>query len=406
MRRVYFLLALFFAAPAVAQPGWETVDLGTTEDLHALYRGGLPWVVGANGFVASVANDYVTWTTHDIDTAEDMLSIIGPNSNSRYIAGRNGTYRFTMNSGATWQSADLPDAAQDYVVVRPNSTFFGLGSGGAIYADPIGNPISWLERMSGTSAALHAAESITTALVVGDAGTILRGDLVGKNWTPVASGTTADLFAVAQRGNGEWLVVGAGGLVLKSIDDGATWTPRASGTTAALYALDDVNSALRYLVVGEGGTVLETTDFGETWCRHDVPTDGTLRAVTAPLSDEWFVAGDGGLMLRSTTQGGNTCLPVSSEAEAVSPSYTLSAVWPNPITERGALSLSVDRSQYVTARVYDLAGRRVAVLFEGLMAPGEPRALVLERSGLVSGHYFVHVRGETFADVRALTLLP
>lgn len=404
MPRLLLLLALS-ALPAVAQPDWEVVDLGTTENLHALYRGGLPWVVGTNGFVASVANDYTTWTTHDVDTTEDLLSVIGPSASSRSIAGRNGTYRYTTDAGATWQSVDLPDTEQDYVVTRPNSTWFALGSNGAIYADLIGNPVSWIERPSGTTAALHDAESTMTVLVVGDEGTILRGDLVGEMWTPVESGTTADLHAVAVRSGGEWLVVGESGLILKSTDDGATWTPRESGTTATLRALDGVASALRYVVVGDEGTILETKDFGETWCRHDAGTTADLYAVAAPLREVWFVAGEGGLMLRSTTEGGQDCVAVASEPAAPAQGHTLSAAWPNPMRERAALALSVEHAQHVTAEVLNVLGRRVALLFDGPVAPGAAQTLVLERGGLTAGSYLVRVRGETFADVRAVTVL-
>lgn len=398
------LLAALPVSPALAQPDWEAVDLGTEADLLALSRGGLPWAVGTGGFVASVASDYATWTVRDIGTTEDLLSVIGPGSSSRYIAGRNGTYRYTQDGGTTWQSADFPDTTQEYVAARPNSTFFGLGSGGALYADPIGNPVAWIDRMSGATAALRAAESTSVLMAFGDDGTMLQAEtIVGENWTPVASGTTADLNAVAVQGTSNWLVVGEGGLVLKSTDNGQTWTPRASGTTATLYALDGL-SGTRYLAVGEGGTLLETRDFGETWCAHALPTTATLRTVAVPLPDQWFVAGDGGVMLRSQTQGGGNCTPVSAEAGPEA-GYRLSAAWPNPATGDAALSLSVDRPQHITAVVYDRLGRRVGMVFDGWVASGVPQNLIVERLGVEASTYVVRVVGETFAASRSVTFV-
>lgn len=399
MRPSLFLLVAL-AAPAAAQPDWEVVDLGTTDHLYALRRGGLPWVVGANGFVASVANDFATWTTRDPGTTEDLLDVRV--TSNRYVVGRDGTYRYSEDGGVTWQGADLPNPAQDYVTHIANTVFYAFGSGGAIYTDRNGPPFSWVERESGTTAALRAADDGSLLLVVGDGGTMLGTTDRGETWTPVASGTTADLHAVVARGSKDWLVVGEGGLILKSTDNGQTWTPRASGTTATLYALDDVNSALRYLVVGENGTLLETTDLGETWCAHALPTTADLYAVTVPAADEWFVAGAGGLMLRSQTQGGGSCTPVVSE-DGPEAGYALSAAWPNPTAGRAALALSVDRPQRVTASVVDRLGRRVAVIFDGTVSGSQ--TLIVDHNDLAAGAYVVRVEGETFAASRPLSIV-
>jgi len=400
------LALLLLAAPVQAQH-WTTVDLGTTEDLYAMTRA-FVWVVGTNGFVAKAdPQDYTSWTTASVGTTEDLLSVIAPTSGSHSIAGRNGTYRITSDGGTTWNAEDLPDATQDYIVTRPNSTWFALGSGGQLYADEISSGVNWVERVSSSTVALNDMEANATPLIVGDGGTILRGgNPTGLTWTPVASGTTANLHAVARWGATDWLVVGEGGLILKSTDDGATWTPRESGTTSTLYALSTILSATQYLVVGEDGTILETTDFGDTWCRHDAGTTATLRAVMVPQgSREWLVAGDGGLMLRSTTQGGGNCTPVVSTESGPDLGFTLSAPWPNPMASRAALALSVDRPQRVVAELVDGLGRRLAVLFDGEARPGVPQTLVVERNGLAAGSYLVRVRGETFAASRHVTLL-
>lgn len=409
MNRNFLLIALCLcvALPVSAQPDWETVNISTTEDFLGIYHSSFPpWVVGTNAFVASVANDFTTWTHHDIGTSEDLLSVVGPSSSSRYIAGRNGTFRYTTNNGATWQSTDLPDTAQDYVVYRPNSTFFALGSGGAIYADLNGGSISWLERESGTTSALRAAESTSVLMAFGDDGTMLLADnLLGENWTSIASGTSADLYAVAEQGASNWLVVGEGGLILKSTDNGETWEPRASGTTATLYDIVSV-SGLHYLVVGEDGTLLETTDLGETWCTHTLPTTATLRGVwgQSGTNPQWFVAGDGGVLLRSQTEGGGKCVPVANEPPASEPGYSLSQPWPNPARARASFSLSLDRTQHITAEVYDLLGRRVSTILDRPLHAGAPHTLRLDTTQLSGATYIVRITGDSFLASRVFTV--
>ena len=62
-------------------------------------------------------------------------------------------------------------------------------------------------------------------------------------------------------------------------------------------------------------------------------------------------------------------------------------------------------AQDVTVAVYDVLGRRVAVLHDGPVAAGETERLRLTGQGLASGVYLVRVVGERFQTVRRLTLV-
>ena len=84
--------------------------------------------------------------------------------------------------------------------------------------------------------------------------------------------------------------------------------------------------------------------------------------------------------------------------------YRLGAAYPNPFNPSTTFSLAVRRSQEVRVRVYDTLGRRVAVLFAGVLEAGRSRRFVWEASS-ASGHYFIRVQGEDFAAVRRVTLL-
>lgn len=407
MRNLLTLVLLScLSLPCLAQPDWQPVDLGTTEDFWALHRSGLPWVVGTNGFIASVAADYTTWTVHDAGTDQDLLSVMSPNTTSRFIAGRNGTYIFTDDNGTSWDSVQLPDTTQDYVVVRPNSTFFALGSSGSIYADLIGGAVTWIDRMSPTSSGLNDAESGGFVLAVGNDGTILSANTVGEEWTSVDSGTSTNLNAIARySADDAWLIVGDGGLILKSTDDGVTWTPRSSGTSANLYAFANFSSGQRFLVVGENGTVMETTDFGESWCHHITGTTETLRAAAVPSSSVWFVAGDSGTMLKSETEGGGNCVPVSIEDGPRALGYSMSAAWPNPSNERTSISLTVDHAQRVTVAVYDLLGRRIATVADLVLPPSSPTTVTIQAAQIPSGSYIIQVQGERFVDSKRITIV-
>jgi hypothetical protein len=96
----------------------------------------------------------------------------------------------------------------------------------------------------------------------------------------------------------------------------------------------------------------------------------------------------------------------SSEASTagVAGTHALGEAVPNPTDGRTWLTLSVAEAQGVRVEVLDALGRRVALLHDGPMAPGTAHRLAFDGSSLPAGVYVVRAAGETFSDVRVLTL--
>ncbi|MEM1095876.1 MAG: T9SS type A sorting domain-containing protein, partial [Bacteroidota bacterium] len=86
-------------------------------------------------------------------------------------------------------------------------------------------------------------------------------------------------------------------------------------------------------------------------------------------------------------------------------SYVLSAVYPNPFNPSAQFSLSVRAAQVVEVGVYDLVGRRVALLHNGLLNPGRVHRFMLDAVGWPSGVYVVRVTGERFRALETVTLI-
>ncbi len=92
------------------------------------------------------------------------------------------------------------------------------------------------------------------------------------------------------------------------------------------------------------------------------------------------------------------------EAE-VAPRLSLRA-YPNPFRTEAQLELTVPTAQSrVTVEVYNILGQRVALLHDGPVAASEALRPRLSAAGLSSGLYLIRVQGETFAEVRRLTLV-
>jgi hypothetical protein len=136
------------------------------------------------------------------------------------------------------------------------------------------------------------------------------------------SNTARDLYGVAYSSlsGGRWIAVGAGGVMLQSVD-ALTWSPINSGTTADLrgvsYALlplatGQTTASSAFVAVGTGGTIVTSTD-GSSWSRNSATitsqagTPLNLSAVNwnaITYGTQFIVVGSGGNIL--TSKDGST----------------------------------------------------------------------------------------------------
>ena len=88
--------------------------------------------------------------------------------------------------------------------------------------------------------------------------------LQAQTWTPQVSGTTDWLMRVTYLTPTTAVVVGEDGTILRSSDGGVTWTPRVSGTGVWLLGITSPTASVA-VAVGDFGTILRSSDGGVTW---------------------------------------------------------------------------------------------------------------------------------------------
>ena len=88
---------------------------------------------------------------------------------------------------------------------------------------------------------------------------------------------------------------------------------------------------------------------------------------------------------------GRPFIPVASEQEAVpDAALRIVRIWPQPVRDRATLRVVLPEAARVTVEVFDLVGRRVAVLLDGPQAAGAHEVTVNTRA-LTSGMYLVRL---------------
>ena len=268
----------------------------------------------------------VSWDMHPDLTywifyqAGDSVAVASPqsiairNPTSPHVVGNliNGTqYAFVMNATNNGSAAG-PNSLTVVAKPRLAGDTPTWTSGTPL---PLGGPPQNLKSI---------AFSGTRFVVVGDAATILAGDLNYTNNDPAALGVTAwvpvpatslpptfaaDLSSVIY--NGTFVALGTDGSIISSID-GLTWTANgqisASGMNGLSFGL--ASGVATYIAVGNGGQIFSSTDLNLVgWPQLNSGTTSDLTSISA-LPGSFLVTGAGGTLL--TSLNGSTWSPLVS----------------------------------------------------------------------------------------------
>ena len=92
------------------------------------------------------------------------------------------------------------------------------------------------------------------------------------------------------------------------------------------------------------------------------------------------------------------------EALALASLCTLGEILPNPFNATTRIVVEVGETAPIDLRLYDLLGRQVATLFEGVLETGR-HTVVFDGNGKPSGVYFCCLRSRTVTQTRKMLLL-
>ena len=93
--------------------------------------------------------------------------------------------------------------------------------------------------------------------------------------------------------------------------------------------------------------------------------------------------------------------PLDGEIPAA---FALEQNYPNPFNPSTAIEFSLQRAQATTLTVYDVLGREVRVLVDGMQAAGR-YSVLFDGAGLAGGTYLYVLRTEQHVSVKKMTLL-
>jgi hypothetical protein len=100
-----------------------------------------------------------------------------------------------------------------------------------------------------------------------------------------------------------------------------------------------------------------------------------------------------------------TSIPVSVTGDPVLPTATtLSQNYPNPFNPTTTFQITVGKTEWISLRVFDIMGKEVATLVEGVMQPGT-HTIPFDGNALSSGTYFYRLTSENHTSTGRMLLL-
>jgi photosystem II stability/assembly factor-like uncharacterized protein len=187
--------------------------------------------------------------------------------------------------------------------------------------------------------------------------------------------------------------------LMRSTDQGENWIIQ---TFPFRHFEDMIFDGQTGFILTRDGVILRSDDSGETWEENlDMRIFGTEpwsvvanRALVPASNNRIFAIGNDGLMFR-TTSGGGFPEPIPTSIGTPGPtdlpkSFTLGQNYPNPFNPSTSIPFSLTEGDEITIAVYDLLGRRVAVLQNGQM-PAGTHSVAFDARHLASGVYLYRI---------------
>ncbi|WP_194975466.1 YCF48-related protein [Aquiflexum lacus] len=263
----------------------------------------LGYIIGEEGLVLSTNNGGNSLADRSRPLSVTFNDLAFTTNAFGYIGGDNGILLRTTNSGGNWTSLTPgTEGAINGIYFFNNANGFIVGANGFM-AKTLDSGVTWSElSVANTAVTLVDLEffDATTGIVIGKNGFVARTD-DGETWQVVTSQSSEDLNGIKKLDEQTAIVIGDAGTILKTSDQGKTWTKINAGITRKLNALDFLDESVGF-VAGEKGWMMSTRDGGETWASMPTATFQDFTGISFGDLSSGFAVGEKGTLFNYSCQ--------------------------------------------------------------------------------------------------------
>ncbi len=299
----------------------------------------IAWKV-SNGFILKTTNAGVNWITQDSVYGGNFFRIKFYDVNTGLVAGKYGEAYKTTNGGINWVNVN--------------------------YVNQWSEPVSaWCVDANNW--------------FVSDGSKLARTTNQGTNWTTVDSMYGGAICFINQSTGYNF---GAG--VYRTTNSGNNWTKIYNSVLGYIVSASFVDYNTGYICKYSANNILKTTNGGYNWTEINVAENQNFYSLSFINSQTGFVAGNHGIIYKTTNGGSVFVANISSE---VPDKFELGQNYPNPFNQFSILNFKCKIKSMVSLKVFDVTGREVQTLVNEVLAPGTYQVR-FDGSGLASGLYY------------------
>ena len=360
------------------------------------------WAAGGGtttGTILHTTDGGATWDSQLSGAEHTFIGLDFGNDHTGWAVGRGGEIYNTSDAGTTWnpQTSDITSDLY-HVDFKDSLTGWAVGAHGVILNTTNGGQI-WNDQNSGTSASIWSVTAAGSDVwAVGDSGIILSSRDDGETWVRQNSGVTTLITAVCFPVPWAGWATMQNGTILHYTGD-TTHTNNPPGPFNRLLPVDNDTVVVSYSVGdsvrfvwstshdpdGDPVTYILRLDSVHFNIPDTYSTSDTSLYIHFPLpvnrldaffSIRWSVTSTDGLDSTTATNGqGDFVLDdqpdVAGQHLVFAVADFLLGSYPNPFNPSTTLRFGVPRASHVSLDVFDLLGRKTAILFSGMIASGE-----------------------------------
>ncbi|MBN1397213.1 MAG: T9SS type A sorting domain-containing protein [Bacteroidetes bacterium] len=432
MKQKYSVLFMVFAVIAVntlrAQDGWIQTGINPQYG-YSLYSTGTEIYAATKDGVFSTVEDGMPWFSRGLDTNE-VYNVI-KTDNYILAATPGGVYRSSDN-GTSW----LPTNGLNYIGItaysgprifaQTSSYTFVTSRGVGVFRS--GNEgENWQQVFVGTRESFSGDigewatciftfnENIFIGVEASSAPVIYYSSDNGDTWTGLQGqflrgDGRVDQIRSIYNDNGRLFACCMLGVYL-STDSGMTWIPKFSSTinqegqVVGLSGFRDLISYNNRLIAAvDFNSIQISDDDGMNWTGFNdgLVSDWTFAALTIKPPYLWALRGFFGNVYRR--QLAEIPTGVEESENFIPASYLLYQNYPNPFNPKTKINFIVRTNNYTSLRIYDLLGREVATLVDGILPAGE-HTIEWNAQNFPSGVYFYRLQARNFTETRKMIIL-
>ncbi len=353
-------------------------------------------------------NEGADWSTGPVLSGAGVLGFCGTQLFYAKYGAFNPLYSST-DGGNRWKPAGVNPPYYTYALASTDSDLYAGTSSGVYLSSDTGKTWTSVGLPSNTIVALAAGFGLVFAGVnISNQTTsyVYRTSNNGTTWSAAEIGIYP-LVSLALIG--DTLIAGTDGEgIAVSADSGRTWTRSGLNDGMGNSKIGGFVTEGANIFVGADAGVFLSKNAGSTWSNvsEGLPVGCQITSIAAN-GDYLFV----GLAPGSGNSNGVWRRPlpemiteVNGSANPVPETFSLSQNFPNPFNPTTVIQYGVRSSRLVSLKVYDVLGRLVKTLVNGVKSPGSYEVR-FNGSQLASGVYFYRLAAGGHVIIRKMLLM-